>query len=136
MLDLAQWGVADPATLVFLDPPPAAALGEARALLADLGAIDGSGRITAEGKALNRLPLPPRLARMVFDAGREGAGRMARRHRRRAVASAASAAMTSILRHRLDSSAPRPLRRARRGPPHGEAVGGERAAGWRRRRAG
>ena len=77
VLDLAQWGVADPATLVFLDPPPAAALSEARALLTDLGAIDGSGRITAEGKALNRLPLPPRLARMVFDAGCEGAGRVA-----------------------------------------------------------
>jgi ATP-dependent helicase HrpB len=77
VLDLAQWGVADPATLVFLDPPPAAALSEARTLLTDLGAIDGSGRITAEGKALNRLPLPPRLARMVLDAGREGASRIA-----------------------------------------------------------
>jgi ATP-dependent helicase HrpB len=77
VLDLAQWGVADPGTLVFLDPPPAAALSEARTLLADLGAIDGSGRITAEGKALNRLPLPPRLARMVLDAGREGAARTA-----------------------------------------------------------
>ena len=60
VLDLAQWGVTDPATLVFLDPPPAAAFSEARTLLADLGAIDGTGRITAEGKALNRLPLPPR----------------------------------------------------------------------------
>jgi ATP-dependent helicase HrpB len=77
VLDLAQWGVADPGQLVFLDPPPTAALSEARTLLADLGAIDGSGRITAEGKALNRLPLPPRLARMVLDAGREGAGRVA-----------------------------------------------------------
>ncbi len=71
VLDLAQWGVADPGQLVFLDPPPAAALREARTLLADLGAIDGASRITAEGKALNRLPLPPRLARMVRDAGRE-----------------------------------------------------------------
>jgi ATP-dependent helicase HrpB len=77
VLDLAQWGVADPAQLVFLDAPPAAALAEARGLLADLGAIDGSGRITAEGKALNGLPLPPRLARMVLDASRAGAGRRA-----------------------------------------------------------
>jgi ATP-dependent helicase HrpB len=77
VLDLAQWGVADPAALVFLDPPPSAALSEARALLADLGAVDGSGRITAAGTALNRLPLPPRLARMVVDAGRDGAGRVA-----------------------------------------------------------
>jgi ATP-dependent helicase HrpB len=74
VLELAQWGVADPAKLVFLDAPPAPALNEARALLAALGAIDGAGRITEEGKLLNRLPLPPRLARMVVDAGREGAG--------------------------------------------------------------
>jgi ATP-dependent helicase HrpB len=74
LLDLAQWGVADPAKLVFLDQPPAAALNEARALLADLGLIDADGRITAEGRLVNRLPLPPRLARMVVDAGREGAG--------------------------------------------------------------
>ncbi len=77
VLDLAQWGVADPAKLVFLDSPPAAALNEARTLLADLGAIDPAGRIMPEGKLLNRLPLPPRLARMVVDASREGGGRLA-----------------------------------------------------------
>jgi ATP-dependent helicase HrpB len=77
VLDLAQWGVADSGKLVFLDAPPAAALTEAKSLLTDLGAIDRDGRITAEGKALNALPLPPRLARMVVDAAREGAGRAA-----------------------------------------------------------
>jgi ATP-dependent helicase HrpB len=77
VLALAQWGVADPAKLVFLDAPPAPALNEARTLLAALGAIDGAGRITEEGKLLNRLPLPPRLARMVVDASREGAGLVA-----------------------------------------------------------
>jgi ATP-dependent helicase HrpB len=77
VLDLAQWGVADPAGLVFLDPPPEPSLNEARVLLSDLGAIDASGRITPEGKLLNRLPLPPRLARMVGDASREGAGKVA-----------------------------------------------------------
>jgi ATP-dependent helicase HrpB len=77
VLDLAQWGVADPGKLVFLDAPPAAALAEAKSLLTDLGAIDRGGRITAEGKALNALPLPPRLARMVIDAAREGTARAA-----------------------------------------------------------
>ncbi len=77
VLDLAQWGVVDPDQLAFLDPPPRPALAEAKALLRELGAIDADGRITAEGKALNRLPLPPRLARMVVDAAREGAGRLA-----------------------------------------------------------
>ncbi len=77
VLDLAEWGVTDPDTLAFLDPPPRSALTEARALLRELGAIDADHRITDEGRALRTLPLPPRLARMVVDAGRRGAGRLA-----------------------------------------------------------
>ena len=68
VLDLASWGVADPASLAFLDPPPAPALAEAKTLLLALGAVDRDGRITDEGRRLRRLPLPPRLARMVVDA--------------------------------------------------------------------
>ncbi len=71
-LDLAAWG-GGPDQLAFLDPPPQAAFTEAKALLSELGAIDSDGRITTEGKLLRRLPLPPRLARMVVDAGAEGA---------------------------------------------------------------
>ncbi len=70
-LDLAAWGAA-PEQLAFLDPPPRAALTEAHALLRELGAIDGDGRITEEGKKLRSLPLPPRLARMVIDVAAEG----------------------------------------------------------------
>src|SRR5205085_1225573 len=50
VLDLAEWGTADPGKLAFLDPPPAAALTEAKALLAELGAVDAAGRITDEGR--------------------------------------------------------------------------------------
>src|SRR5271154_2303906 len=71
-LDLAAWGVSDPARLAFLDAPPRGAFAEARALLEELGAVDEAGRITEEGKAISRLALPPRLARMVVDAAREG----------------------------------------------------------------
>ena len=74
VLDLAQWGVSDPGTLAFLDPPPAPALKEARSLLRELGALDGDGRITAEGNSLRALALPPRLARMIVDSYRLGAG--------------------------------------------------------------
>ena len=74
VLDLAQWGVSDPATLAFLDSPPAPALKEARSLLRELGALDADGRITAEGKSLRALALPPRLARMIVDSHRLGAG--------------------------------------------------------------
>jgi ATP-dependent helicase HrpB len=77
VLDLAQWGVADPGRLTFLDAPPQAALAEAQALLRRLGALDSAGRITDDGRKLRRLPLPPRLARMVVDAAEQGAGEAA-----------------------------------------------------------
>src|SRR3978361_1103189 len=73
VLDLAQWGVSDPTTLAFLDSPPAPALKEAKNLLGELGALDADGRITAEGKSLRALALPPRLARMILDSHRAGA---------------------------------------------------------------
>ena len=77
VLDLAQWGVSDPSSLAFLDAPPAPALKEARSLLRELGALDGDGRITAEGNSLRALALPPRLARMIVDSHRLGAGEQA-----------------------------------------------------------
>src|SRR5262245_56806834 len=77
VLDLAHWGVADPAQLTFLDSPPAPALAQAKALLGELHAIDRAGRITEEGKRLRELPLPPRLARMVVDAAAVGAAELA-----------------------------------------------------------
>ncbi|RUT34402.1 ATP-dependent helicase HrpB [Arsenicitalea aurantiaca] len=79
VLDLALWGVADPAQLRFTDPPPRPAWTEARALLETLGAIDAGGRITPSGKALSRLPLHPRLAHMVIGAVSEGAAEEAAR---------------------------------------------------------
>ncbi|WP_338829499.1 ATP-dependent helicase HrpB [Bradyrhizobium sp. 27S5] len=74
VLDLAQWGVSDPGSLAFLDPPPGPALKEAKSLLSELGALDGDGRITEEGKSLRALALPPRLARMIVDSARLSAG--------------------------------------------------------------
>jgi ATP-dependent helicase HrpB len=75
-LDLAAWG-SRPEDLAFLDAPPTAAFSEAQGLLRELGAIDEDGRITEEGKRLRRLPLPPRLARMVTDAADIGAALLA-----------------------------------------------------------
>ena len=77
LLDLASWGVRDPATLRWLDPPPAPALKEARALLENLGALDADGALTPEGRAIRALALPPRLARMVVCAARAGAAEFA-----------------------------------------------------------
>ncbi|WP_054311874.1 ATP-dependent helicase HrpB [Mesorhizobium sp. 1M-11] len=72
MLDCAAFGVADPASLAFLDTPPAPALAEARALLKALHAIDEAGRLTEAGSAMRKLALPVRLAHMVAEAANHG----------------------------------------------------------------
>ena len=65
VLELAAWGVADPKTLPWLDPPPAAPFAQAQDLLRRLEALDHENRITAMGREMVRLPLHPRLAHMV-----------------------------------------------------------------------
>ncbi|SDE85167.1 ATP-dependent helicase HrpB [Limimaricola pyoseonensis] len=69
-LELAQWG-SD--ALPFLTPPPGPALAEAKALLRDLGALDGMGTITPHGCRLAALPLHPRLGHMLEVAGAQAA---------------------------------------------------------------
>ena len=71
-LDLARWGAKDAGDLAFLDPPPAAAYAEARALLRRLEAIDEAGVLTEHGQALSEFPLAPRLAHMVIKAAETG----------------------------------------------------------------
>jgi ATP-dependent helicase HrpB len=71
-LDLARWGARDAADLAFLDPPPAAAFAEARALLIRLEALTADGVLTDHGRALADMPLPPRLAHMVLKAAATG----------------------------------------------------------------
>jgi len=72
LLTSLLWGEADPRRLSFLDPPPAAALDEARKRLIDLGAIDAEERVTPHGRAIAALPLEPRLAHMLVDASERG----------------------------------------------------------------
>src|SRR5258706_9597 len=71
-LDLARWGAKDATALAFLDPPPAAAFAEARALLVRLEALTDDGVLTEHGRALADMPLPPRLAHMVLKAAETG----------------------------------------------------------------
>lgn len=72
ILDCAAWGVSDPASLAFIDAPPAPALQEARSLLETLGALDDTGRLTASGETMRKLGLPVRLAAMVVTAAQQG----------------------------------------------------------------
>lgn len=69
VLELASWGVTDPADLAWLDPPPEPHWQAARALLQQLGALDGEGRATATGRAMAALPVHPRLAHLLVQAG-------------------------------------------------------------------
>jgi ATP-dependent helicase HrpB len=77
VLAAALWGVGDPRDLAFLDPPPAAAVAEARERLTALEAIDGDSRPTAHGRRIAAMPMPPRLAHMLLRAGGLGQGRIA-----------------------------------------------------------
>jgi len=69
-LQLLAWGETDLDAFPWFERPPARSLDAARALLADLGATDDSGRLTEVGHALATLPLHPRLSRLLL-AGRE-----------------------------------------------------------------
>jgi len=78
LLDLAGWGVKDPAKdLRWLDPPPKPALNEATKLLQNLGALDADLRLTEHGKKINALALPPRLAHMLVAAKENGEASLA-----------------------------------------------------------
>jgi ATP-dependent helicase HrpB len=86
VLDVIAWG-GDPRTLEWFEPPRADAIDAALTLLARLGVIDGRGlgvidarsakalaersplRLTEIGKQVRRLPLHPRLARMLVASG-------------------------------------------------------------------
>lgn len=76
-LDLAAWGISNPALLSWLDPPPETAFNHARILLTRIDALDKKGRITGHGKQLSTLGLHPRLGHMIFKAKPLGLGGLA-----------------------------------------------------------
>ena len=68
LLATAIWGVADPRDLRWIDPPPEAAIQEARARLTTLGALGEDGRPTPHGRQIAAMPMAPRLAHMLLAA--------------------------------------------------------------------
>ncbi|MGH8765054.1 MAG: ATP-dependent RNA helicase HrpA, partial [Burkholderiales bacterium] len=56
----------------FLDPPIPKAVSDGYALLAELGAVDDDNQLTDIGRELARLPLDPRVGRMLIGAREEG----------------------------------------------------------------
>ncbi len=76
-LQLLAWGERDLAAFGWFEPPDPAALERALDLLAELGAIDAERRLTPQGRAMARLPLHPRLARLLVEGRARGVAREA-----------------------------------------------------------
>ncbi len=71
LLQLYAFGEREPARFPWFEAPAPAALDAAEELLRRLGAVDANG-LTKEGRAMSRLPLHPRLARLLLEGKREG----------------------------------------------------------------
>jgi ATP-dependent helicase HrpA len=65
-------GLDDVESFPFLDPPSPRAVADGYALLAELNAVDDERKLTGVGRELARLPLDPRVARMLVAARAEG----------------------------------------------------------------
>ena len=76
-LELAAAGIAEPATLRWLDQPPTGTFAQARELLTALGALDTTARITNHGRQMAGMGLHPRLAHMVLRGSKMGYGFLA-----------------------------------------------------------
>ena len=73
-LDASVIGARDIGELPWLDHPPPAAVKAAQELLVRLGALDAAFRLTEAGRKMAKLPLHPRLARLVLSAEQRGVG--------------------------------------------------------------
>jgi ATP-dependent helicase HrpA len=72
ILQMAALGLGDVEAFPFLDPPDARSVRDGVQLLRELGAFDADGTITELGRRLAKLPLDPRIGRMILAADAEG----------------------------------------------------------------
>src|SRR6516225_3840983 len=71
ILQMAAIGLGDIPKFPFIDPPDARNIADGLTLLAELNAFK-DGRITGLGRKLARLPVDPRIGRMILAADRNG----------------------------------------------------------------
>ncbi|WP_422743704.1 ATP-dependent RNA helicase HrpA [Mycobacterium sp. WMMD1722] len=71
ILQMASLGLGDIEDFPFLDPPDRRSIRDGVALLQELGAFDRAGQLTDVGRRLARLPLDPRIGRMILQAQTE-----------------------------------------------------------------
>ncbi|MFI5446070.1 ATP-dependent RNA helicase HrpA [Polaromonas sp. UC242_47] len=55
-------------SFAFIEPPQGRAIADGYQLLAELGAVDDDNELTAVGRSLAKLPLDPRVGRMILEA--------------------------------------------------------------------
>ncbi|TVP58628.1 MAG: ATP-dependent RNA helicase HrpA [Halomonadaceae bacterium] len=72
ILQMAQMGLGDIRRFPFIDPPDGRLINDGYKLLEELGAVDTRRRLTPAGRSMARLPVDPRLARMLLEAGQRG----------------------------------------------------------------
>ena len=68
VLELANWGVTEVDEMQWMDSPPGSASEQAKALLQQLNAIDGKGKIKPHGRDMLKLGTHPRLAHMMLSS--------------------------------------------------------------------
>ncbi len=68
ILRMKSLKLTDVESFPFIEPPPAKAISDGYALLQELGALDDDNRLTKVGDALGKLPLDPRIGRMLVAA--------------------------------------------------------------------
>ncbi len=73
ILQMAALGLGEVADFPFIDPPSGRAVRDGVQLLVELGALTDSGGLTQMGRKLARLPIDPRLARMLLAGEENGA---------------------------------------------------------------
>jgi ATP-dependent helicase HrpA len=72
ILRMKSLGLGDVASFPFVEAPPARAIADGYQLLAELNAVDESNDLTQIGRDLARLPLDPRVGRMLLAAREQG----------------------------------------------------------------
>jgi len=74
ILQMAAARLGDVRDFPFVDPPDPRAIADGKKLLEELNAMK-SDRLTDVGRQLARLPVDPRIARMIIESGRQGCAR-------------------------------------------------------------
>ncbi|WP_419590766.1 ATP-dependent RNA helicase HrpA [Thiolapillus sp.] len=68
ILQMKMLGFGDIEKFPFIDPPDSRQIKDGYRVLEEIGAMDGLGKITQLGRKLARLPVDPRIARMLLEA--------------------------------------------------------------------